>query len=100
MTWAAAERALRRELHAARVRGEAGLVAITGLGLGNPKQEPVLRQHAERWLAGPEARRLGVVGHRRIHRGGALEIALVTPLDRDRVEREWEVEESELDDES
>ena len=31
-SWANAGRVLRRELHAARVRGEAGLVAITGLG--------------------------------------------------------------------
>ena len=95
-----AQRALVRGLHAARVRGEAGLLAITGLGLGNAGQEPILRQHAERWLAGQEARRLGVVGYRRVHRGGALEIELLAPLDRGRVEREWEAEERDLDDES
>ena len=88
-SWANAGRVLRRELHAARVRGEAGLVAITGLGFGNPGQEPVLRTHVEHWLRGEEARHLGVQGFRRVHRGGALEIKLVVPRDRARVEREW-----------
>ncbi|MEO6709172.1 MAG: Smr/MutS family protein [Planctomycetota bacterium] len=85
-----AARVLRRELHAARVRGEAGLVAITGLGFGNALQEPVLRSHVERWLASQEARQLGVLGFERVHRGGALEIRLVAPKDRARVDREWE----------
>ena len=97
LTWSKAGRILRRALHAARVRGEAGLVAITGLGLGNATQEPVLRSHVEHWLKTPEAKHLGVLGFHRVHRGGALEIALVTPRDRGRVEREWEEEERELE---
>src|SRR5689334_15949521 len=96
MTWSLAERALRRELHAARVRGEAGLIAITGLGFGNAAQVPVLRNHVEAWLAAAEAKKLGVQGFRRVHRGGALEIRLATPRDRSRVEREWQ-EDAELD---
>lgn len=98
LTWSDAGRALRRALHAARVRGEAGLVAITGLGIGNAAQEPILRSHVEHWLASREARHLGVLGFRRVHRGGALEISLVTPRDRTRVEREWEQEERDLED--
>jgi DNA-nicking Smr family endonuclease len=97
LTWSEAGRTLRRALHAARVRGEAGVVAITGLGVGNATQEPVLRTHVEHWLQTPEAKHLGVLGFRRVHRGGALEITLVTPRDRDRVEREWEEEERELE---
>jgi len=90
MTWSQAGRVLRRELHAARVRGEPGLVAITGLGFGNAAQVPVLRTHVESWLAGPEARQLGVLGFQRVHRGGALEIKLIAPVDRSRVDREWD----------
>ena len=88
--WASAERALRRALHAARVRGESHLVVITGLGLGNAAQQPVLRGHVETWLHGAEARRLGVLGFRRVNRGGALELSLVAPRDRERVERQLE----------
>jgi DNA-nicking Smr family endonuclease len=71
-----ATRALARELHAARVRGAASVIAITGRGYGNRLQEPVLRTKVEAWLAGEEARRLGVRGFRRVHRDGALEIEL------------------------
>jgi DNA-nicking Smr family endonuclease len=95
LSWSAAGRVLRRELHAARVRGEAGLIAITGLGFGNAAQKPVLRSHVEHWLASDEARHLGVLGFRRVHREGALEIRLVAPRDRARVEREWDEDELE-----
>lgn len=91
-TWAQAERGLRRALHAARVRGEAHLLVITGLGMGNAAQQPLLRTHVEAWLRGDEARRLGVLGFRRVNRGGALELALLTPRDRERVERLLEEE--------
>lgn len=90
LIWANAERALRRALHAARVRGEAHLIVITGLGLGNAAQQPVLRGHVEAWLRSEEARRLGVLGFRRVSRGGALELALLAPRDRQRVERQIE----------
>lgn len=96
-TWSDAGRLLRRALHAARVRGEAGLVAITGQGLGNATQTPLLRSHVEHWLAGQEAKHMGVLSFRRVHRGGALEISLVTPHDRKRVESEWDEEERELE---
>lgn len=67
---------LSRELHSARVRGLPVVLAITGLGFGNLEQRPVLRDHVERWLRGPEGRRFGVREVRRTARGGALEIRL------------------------
>jgi DNA-nicking Smr family endonuclease len=72
-------RRLQRELHACRVRGAPRLLVITGSGHGNRRQEPVLRSAVEAWLAGPEARGLGVRSHRRAHRGGALEVSLARP---------------------
>ncbi len=72
----AALRHLGRELHAARHRRLAELVVITGQGLGNALQKPILRGKVEAWLAGPEGRRLGVRGFERIHRGGALRVRL------------------------
>jgi DNA-nicking Smr family endonuclease len=92
LNWANGERTLRRALHAARVKGEAHLIVITGLGLGNATQQPVLRGHVEAWLRGEEARRLGVLGFRRVSRGGALELSLLAPRDRERVERHLEEE--------
>ncbi len=76
-----AVRRLQRELHACRVRGVEKLLAITGRGFGNRRQEPVLRGKVEEWLRTPEARRLGVRGVQRVHRGGALEIAIALPGD-------------------
>jgi DNA-nicking Smr family endonuclease len=73
------ERALRRlaqSLHAARVRGATRLLVITGRGFGNLEQRPVLRRAVEAWLAGAEARGLGVVAHARTHKGGALDVRL------------------------
>lgn len=72
-------RRLGRELHACRVRGARRLLVVTGRGYGNRRQEPVLRGAVEAWLRGPEARRLGVRGHRRARRGGALEVDLDPP---------------------
>jgi DNA-nicking Smr family endonuclease len=72
-------RRLAQELHACRVRGARRLTVITGRGFGNRAQEPVLRDHLEAWLRGPEARGLGVKGFDRTSRGGALEIALEPP---------------------
>ena len=74
MPAAEATRALARELHAARVRGQARMVAITGRGFGNRLQEPILRTKVEAWLASDAAKLLGVRGFRRVHRGGAFEI--------------------------
>src|SRR5262245_23676613 len=73
---AEAQRRLAQELHAARVRGAAGLVVITGRGFGNLEQKPVLRMSLEAWLAGEQAKRLGVLSFRRVRRDGALEIEL------------------------
>ena len=71
-----AQRILARELHACRVRGLDRLLVITGSGYGNRTEEPVLRTHIEAWLAGPQARALGVQGFQRAHRGGALDVRL------------------------
>jgi DNA-nicking Smr family endonuclease len=76
LTRAEAERRLARELHAARVRGVRRLLVITGRGWGNRTQEPVLRDHIEGWLAGPEGARNGVRSVRRVRRDGALEVTL------------------------
>ena len=78
-----ATRALARELHAARVRGEVKVLAITGRGFGNRLQEPILRGKVEAWLASEEGKRLGVLGFRRVHRDGALEIDLASRGQRD-----------------
>ena len=73
------ESALRRlsqALHAARVQGSKEILVITGKGLGNKKNKPVLRGHVERWLAGPDGKRAGVKGFRTDRHGGALEVEL------------------------
>lgn len=73
---AAALRRLGRELHSARARRSAELLVITGQGLGNALQQPILRTKVETWLAGPEGRRLGVRDFVRVNRGGALRVRL------------------------
>jgi len=73
------EEALRRlsqALHTARVRGADRLVVITGRGLGNHAQEPILRKRIEAWLQGEEGRRAGARGFQVVARGGALEVTL------------------------
>lgn len=72
----AALQRLGQELHAARVAGKKSLLAITGRGWGNREQKPVLRLRVEAWLAAEGKRRFGVVGFRRVSKGGALEIDL------------------------
>jgi len=72
----AALRHLGRELHAARQRRLREVLVITGQGLGNPLQKPILRTMVEQWLSGPEGRRLGVQGFERESRGGALRVRL------------------------
>lgn len=71
-------RALERALHTARVRGAPTLTVITGRGLGNARQEPVLRGRVETWL-GSEGRRFGALDWRPIALGGALEVRLSPP---------------------
>lgn len=73
------EEALRRlgqTLHAARVRRASRVLVITGRGMGNHVQAPVLRTRVEAWLKGPEGQRLGVRGFERTARGGALLVRL------------------------
>ena len=73
------EQALRRlanEIHACRVRRAPELVVITGRGLHNPQGQPVLRERVAAWLASPEARQRGVVGHALLRSGGALLVRL------------------------
>lgn len=59
-------------LHTARVRGSKDLLVITGRGLGNHAQEPVLRKMVEKWLKSPEGRRAGAGTFERRNQGGAL----------------------------
>lgn len=67
---------LRQGLHAARSSGAAEALVITGRGMGNRKQTPVLRGKVEAWLKSPAARPYGVGSFRRVARGGALLIPL------------------------
>ena len=71
--------ALRRvaqELHSCRVRRMDRIKIITGKGWGNLRQQPILRPKIEQWLAGPEGRRLGVLGFEVADDGGSLIVAL------------------------
>lgn len=63
-------------LHAARVAGHRSVLVITGRGWGNRERKPVLRQHVERWLGSPDARRYGVRGFEIAAKGGALDVRL------------------------
>jgi DNA-nicking Smr family endonuclease len=69
-------RHLARELHAARHRRLRTVLVITGQGLGNALQKPILRGKVEEWLLGEHGRRLGVEGFERTSRGGALLVRL------------------------
>jgi len=71
-----AMRRLSQGLHAARVRRARRIVVVTGRGMGNAKQQPILRGRVEAWLKGPEGRRAGVQGFERTARGGALLVRL------------------------
>ena len=82
MSREAAQRAVERALHAARVRGDAQVLLITGRGYGNKLQQPVLRNHIEAWLRGPEGRARGVRALRVVSRGGALEVDLSGGADK------------------
>jgi DNA-nicking Smr family endonuclease len=54
-------RMLSRELHSARVLGRGWVRVVTGRGLGNARQEPILRERVAAWLRGPEGARYGAV---------------------------------------
>lgn len=69
-------RTLAQAVHTARVRGASKLLVITGKGLGNHQQKPILRGKVERWLTGPEGQRAGVRGSRLASGGGAIEVEL------------------------
>jgi len=73
------EDALRRVaqgIHACRVRRMDRLKIITGRGWGNLKQQPILRPKVEQWLAGPEGKRMGVLGFEVADEGGSLVVDL------------------------
>ena len=73
------DEALRRvaqEIHACRVKLRHSLKIITGRGWGNLKQQPILRPKVERWLQGPDGRRLGVVRFEVADSGGSLIVHL------------------------
>lgn len=69
-------RRLARALHTARMRRASELLVITGRGLGNATQKPVLRNRVEEWLRGPEGKRAGARGFTRQAKGGALLVRL------------------------
>jgi len=69
-------RRLEQELHAARVRGVAELLVITGRGWGNREQKPLLRNQVETWLKGPRGRGFGVQRIEIVNKGGALRVFL------------------------
>lgn len=70
-------RTLGNALYTARRSGAGGLTVITGRGLSNATQEPVLRRRVEAWLAG-EGRRYGVTRWAAVSRGGALRVELAS----------------------
>jgi len=76
LTVAQALRRVAQELHAARVRGLARVIVITGAGWGNRDQKPVLRPELEAWLRGPAGRAAGVKDVQRTRGDGALELTL------------------------
>ena len=49
---------------------------VTGRGMGNREQRPILRERVEAWLRGPEGRRAGVRHVERRAKGGALLVRL------------------------
>lgn len=65
---------MRQGLHAARSSGAPFALVITGRGMGNRTQTPVLRGQVEAWLRSTAARPFGVSHFRRVARGGALEV--------------------------
>lgn len=84
-------RKLERALHAARVRRQASILVITGRGLGNATQTPVLRAKVEAFLRTQAGARLGVVSFEVASRGGALFVSLRvdgTARERD-LDLEW-----------
>ncbi len=52
------------------------LLAITGRGRGNPRQEAVLAPAVLEWARTDEARALGVQGARLVSKGGAVELEI------------------------
>lgn len=91
----AAFQKLRRELHACRVRRVGELLVITGRGMGNRTQQPVLRGRVEAFLRSGEGQRAGVRSFAVTARGGALLVELsVAGRAREPGEREeWDHEE-------
>ncbi|MEX1025885.1 MAG: Smr/MutS family protein [Planctomycetota bacterium] len=70
---------VRETLIRARALGHREVLVVTGRGLGNRTQTPILRGHVEAWLKGNEGRGLGVLEIARIHQGGALRVRLGGP---------------------
>lgn len=71
-----AMRFLSQGLHAERMRGAKEVLVVTGRGMGNRKQEPVLRTRVESWLRGGEGKRHGCKSFERVAQGGALLVRL------------------------
>ena len=58
------------------------MLVITGRGLGNAAQEPILRQKVEQWLRGKEGQRAGAREFQRTNKGGALLVKVSPPGER------------------
>lgn len=67
---------VQQTLTRARALGLIDVQIITGRGLGNRAQEPVLRKAVEAWLKSPAAKPFQVVQVQRIQSGGALSVRL------------------------
>jgi DNA-nicking Smr family endonuclease len=71
-----AMRQLKLGLQTCRYQRLSSLRVITGRGNTSPDRRPVLGPAVEAWLAGSEARTLGVLRHRVHSKGGAIEVEL------------------------
>lgn len=63
-------------LHTARAQGSKQARVITGRGMSNRTQTPVLREKVEAWLRGPAGKRSGVRSFQRADKGGSLLVQL------------------------
>jgi len=67
---------LEQGLHTARAQGWRQVRVITGRGMSNRTQTPVLREKVEAWLRGAAGKRSGVQGFQRADKGGSLLVQL------------------------
>lgn len=86
-------RKLERGLHSARWARQGTVLVITGRGLGNATQVPVLRLRVENFLRTDARARYGVISFEVTSGGGALLVKLpVNGTAREPDDDEWEDE--------